>query len=147
MSPLKQDIKDFEKWADSLSSDQCRAALKALAEDLIAQEIVGMGDDCKPLWYHSGEPIVVPEAGKDDSVAPAAGPGLKRYIAFTGLTYYPVGGMSDLHCSYDTLDEAIAKVTPLLSKDSPEDPDMWAEIYDQLEQRIVWKSPTYRSEE
>lgn len=56
-------------------------------------------------------------------------PGDKRYLVFEIYEYYPLGGMSDLHSSFNTLNEAIDFAKTLTAYDY--------QIYDRIEGRQV----------
>lgn len=66
----------------------------------------------------------------------------KRYLLFGFDGYYPSGGFNDLIDSYDTIDEAIAKIKAVPGKitDAP-GPIDWTynyyQIYDRIEGRQI----------
>lgn len=55
---------------------------------------------------------------------------MKRYIVFSGYTYYPAGGWGDFKGSYDTIEEARKCATKQKSDD-------WWQIVDATTSRIV----------
>lgn len=57
---------------------------------------------------------------------------MKRFIVFSGLQYYPEGGMSDFDDSFDTLDEAKNFLL--------EHRYDWAHVYDTVTQERVYDS-------
>jgi hypothetical protein len=61
---------------------------------------------------------------------------MKRYLLFSGATYYPAGGWHEFRADFATLDEAIANYTPAEYD--------WAHIVDTklllTDDPIVWTS-------
>lgn len=62
---------------------------------------------------------------------------MKRFMAFSGLIYYPHGGIQDLIGDYDTIHEAENAIKSH-TFDNPEgsEENFWSHIYDQ-EERII----------
>ncbi len=40
---------------------------------------------------------------------------MQKYLVFIYTTYYPAGGMDDLHYSYDSFEEAFAEVKRMIN--------------------------------
>ena len=58
---------------------------------------------------------------------------MKRYLAFYGDDYYPIGGMGDFIGDYDTKEEAIQAIEEAHKKNRPDDLKWewaWKQIYD-----------------
>ncbi len=55
-------------------------------------------------------------------------------MVFAGDIYYPLGGMSDYHGSFELLEAAIEEAR---SQASCMD---WAHVFDSISERIVWKA-------
>lgn len=51
---------------------------------------------------------------------------MKRYLAFFGQTYYPMGGMNDFIGDFDTVEEAKERIEEELDDWSYE----WCQVYD-----------------
>jgi hypothetical protein len=66
---------------------------------------------------------------------------MKRYIAFYGDRYYPLGGMKDFIGDFDYLDEAINLIETKHSEDGYLD-IMWYQVYDTETKSIVYTSDT-----
>lgn len=59
---------------------------------------------------------------------------MKRYLLFTGRVYESMGGMNDLHESYDTPEEAETEGRRLTTDPQHE----WAHVADITTGQIVW---------
>lgn len=67
---------------------------------------------------------------------------MKRFITFTGNTYYPSGGANDFLDSFDTADEAILEGKKACGEDCTID---WWHVYDTEENKIIYPDGTDRS--
>lgn len=64
---------------------------------------------------------------------------MKRFLLFTGLYYYPSGGMDDFREDFDTLEEALAGLALFLKGVAA--PDLyWSHIYDTETRKEVFSS-------
>lgn len=67
----------------------------------------------------------------------------KRYWVFTGMVYYPEGGISDLSGTFDDIDTACDCVDCFLQQyeedfgHKPDQYDVWFHIFDAVENKIV----------
>ena len=67
---------------------------------------------------------------------------MKRYLAFYGDIYYPLGGMRDFIGDYDSIDEAISAVKEKNKSEwsGTEDWDViWANIYDSVDETFIFE--------
>ena len=68
---------------------------------------------------------------------------LKRYWVFAGDFYYPEGGISDLHATFDDFESACDYVDDFLRqwkedfKCAPDQFDIWFHIFDTVTNKIV----------
>lgn len=60
---------------------------------------------------------------------------MKRFLAFGGLNYYPIGGMGDFLIDGDTEQECLDEIE---KRGNELD---WAEIYDQQNRALIWIKP------
>lgn len=60
---------------------------------------------------------------------------MARYLVFSGIKYYAVGGANDLVDSFDKEEEAV-----LRAKEVDPNADQWSHVYDTKENRFVYKS-------
>lgn len=61
---------------------------------------------------------------------------MKRFLVFTGDTYYPGGGWSDFSGSFDTLDEAKKGAVAKMHLDHED----WAHVVDSEDSKVVWET-------
>lgn len=59
---------------------------------------------------------------------------MKRFLVFSGATYYPAGGMDDFYSDCDTIEEAKADLKKALANGND-----WGHVYDQVERKEVCK--------
>ncbi len=59
---------------------------------------------------------------------------MKRYLLFAGRMYYPGGGWSDYHGSFDTIAEAMEGL-----KACEEDRHDWAHVVDKTDGTYAWR--------
>ena len=77
---------------------------------------------------------------------------MKRYLAFYGYAYHPLGGMDDLIGDYDTIDEALKGIRSAHKENHPvKDSEelknkfkewYWAHIYD-IQKNVKVKALVY----
>lgn len=66
---------------------------------------------------------------------------MKRFVTFHGEKYYPAGGIGDYHSSYNTMDEAEAKLTELKFEETKCGPGHWIQLVDteNFDKDSCWK--------
>jgi hypothetical protein len=73
---------------------------------------------------------------------------MKRYWAFFGSYYYPLGGMNDFLSDHDVLGDAlIAIAARALMEARDQRQYYWAHIWDCVDRKIVWDTENDESEE
>lgn len=60
---------------------------------------------------------------------------MKRYLAFFGHEYYPMGGMEDFIGDFDSVDEALQAIDARRHESSST--FIWNHVYDTVERKIV----------